>query len=291
MSNAVVLTDFGEPEVLRWQEVALPEPGPGQVRLKVAAAGVGPTDLAIRSGHLRAFGAAPGGVLGFEAAGTVDMVGPGVTGVAVGDEVAAQLLSLGGYAEFAIAEIWTAKPAGVSWEDAAALPASAEAAFRVLDDVRLEGGQTLLLFGGGGSVGIIATQLAVARGARVLSVVRDHDERLVGELGAEPVKLGDTVRADAAIDAAGTGVLRQALAAVGDPGRVVSLSDPRAADFGVRLSGPRPEAAAAALAETMQMLAAGRLRLRAQRTLPLPEAAEAHRQLEAGTREKLILIP
>ena len=291
MSNAVVLTDFGEPEVLRWQEVALPEPGPGQVRLKVAAAGVGPTDLAIRSGHLRAFGAAPGGVLGFEAAGTVDMVGPGVTGVAVGDEVAAQLLSLGGYAEFAIAEIWTAKPAGVSWEDAAALPASAEAAFRVLDDVRLEGGQTLLLFGGGGSVGIIATQLAVARGARVLSVVRGHDERLVGELGAEPVKLGDTVRADAAVDAAGTGVLREALAAVGDPRRVVSLSDPQAADFGVRVSGPRPQAATAALAETMQMLAARRLRLRAQRTVSLPEAAEAHRQLEAGTREKLILIP
>ncbi|WP_284043939.1 NADP-dependent oxidoreductase [Actinoplanes sp. M2I2] len=290
MPNAVVLTDFGAPEVLRWQQVAWPEPGPGQVRLKVAAAGVGPTDLAIRSGRLRAFGAAPGGVLGFEAAGTVDMVGPGVTGVSVGDEIAAQLLSLGGYAEFAIAGIWTVKPASVSWHDAAALPASAEAAARVLDDVRLESGQTLLLFGGGGSVGMIATQLAIARGARVLSVVRGHDEQLAGELGAEPVKLGDAVRADAAIDAAGTGVLGQALASVGDAGRVVTLSDPRAADFGVRLSGPRPETAAAALFDAMQMFAAGKLRLRAQRVLPLPEAAEAHRRLEAGSREKLILV-
>ncbi|MET9274631.1 NADP-dependent oxidoreductase [Kribbella sp. NPDC003557] len=291
MSNAVVLTDFGAPEVLRWQQVALPEPGPGQIRLKVAAAGVGPTDLAIRSGHLRAFGAAPGGVLGFEAAGTVDMVGPGVTGVSAGDEVAAQLLSLGGYAESAIADIWTVKPAGVSWEDAAALPASAEAAVRVLDEVQLESGQTLVLYGGGGSVGIIATQLAIARGARVLSVVRGHDEQLVRELGAEPVILSATVRADAAVDAAGTGVLPHALAAVGDPRRVVTLADPRAAEFGVRLSGPRPDAAPAALAETMQMLASGRLQLRAHRTLPLREAAEAHRQLEAGIREKLILIP
>lgn len=291
MPNAVVLTDFGAPEVLRWQQVALPEPGPGQVRLKVAAAGVGPTDLAIRSGRLRAFGAAPGVVLGFEAAGTVDMTGPGVTGVSVGDEVAAQLLSLGGYAEFAIAEIWTPKPASVSWEDAAALPASAEAAARVLDDVRLESGQTLLLFGGGGSVGVIATQLAIARGARVLSVVRGHDEGRVKELGAEPVKLGAPVRADAAVDAAGVGVLEQALAAVDDAAKVVTLSDPRAADFGVRLSGPRPETATAALSEAMRMLAAGQLRLRAQRVLPLPEAAEAHRRLEAGAREKLILVP
>jgi NADPH:quinone reductase-like Zn-dependent oxidoreductase len=110
-------------------------------------------------------------------------------------------------------------------------------------------------------------------------------------LGAEPVRPGDTVRADAAVDAAGTGVLREALTAVGDPGRVVTLSDPHAADFGVRLSGPRRETAAAALAETMQLLAAGRLRLRAHRTLPLPEAGEAHRQLEAGAREKVILIP
>ena len=80
MPNAIVLTGYGPPEVLKWAGVPLREPGEGQIRIKVKAAGISPTDLALRAGYLKAIPLPPNAVLGFEAAGTVDAVGPGVTG-------------------------------------------------------------------------------------------------------------------------------------------------------------------------------------------------------------------
>src|SRR5260370_20767576 len=94
--------------------------------------------------------------------------------------------SLGGYAEYAVASIWTRKPDPVSWIDAAALPSSAEAAVGVLRQLNVKSGETLLLVGGGGSVGIIATQLAVARGLKVISAVGEHDATLARELPTPP---------------------------------------------------------------------------------------------------------
>src|SRR5690242_1281749 len=100
MVSAIVMQDWGGPEVLVAGEVDVPDPGPGEISIDVALAGVGPTDLAIRAGHLKgAFGSEPGSVLGFEAGGTVAAVGDGVQGVAPGDPVAAFLPELGGYAE------------------------------------------------------------------------------------------------------------------------------------------------------------------------------------------------
>ena len=129
MPNAVVMTRYGPPEVLEWAGVPLAEPGEGQIRIKVRAAGVSPTDLALRAGYLKDAIPLPANtVLGYEAAGIVDAVGPGVTGTSAGDGVAALLFGLGGYAEYAVASIWAGKPGTVSWIDAAALPSSAEAA-------------------------------------------------------------------------------------------------------------------------------------------------------------------
>jgi NADPH:quinone reductase-like Zn-dependent oxidoreductase len=281
MSNAVVMTGYGPPEVLQWTEVPLPEPGEGQIRTKVKAAGVSPTDLEVRAGYLKDIPLPPNAVLGFEAAGTVDAVGPGVTGTSIGDGVAALLFGLGGYAEYAVASIWTHKPDTVSWIDAAALPSSAEAAVGVLRQLNLKNGETLLLFGGGGSVGVIATQLAVARG-----------------VGATPVRYGpglvDRVRAlgpvDAVFDAAGKGELADAITLVGGPQRVITLSDPAAADFGVTLSQPTSDRAPGALDETIALLADGRLRLRAHISLPMQQAAEAHRQLESGKVHQRIIL-
>src|SRR4029079_7193215 len=193
MPNAIVMTGYGPPEVLKWAGVALREPGEGQIRIKVKAAGISPTDLALRAGYLKAIPLPAKAVLGFEAAGTVDAVGPGVTGTSIGDGVTALLFGLGGYAEYAVASIWTRKPDTVSWIDAAALPSSAEAAVGVLRQLNVTSGETLLLFGGGGSVGIIATQLAVARGIKVISAVGEHDETLARELGATPVRYGPGV--------------------------------------------------------------------------------------------------
>jgi NADPH:quinone reductase-like Zn-dependent oxidoreductase len=298
MPNAIVMTGYGPPEVLKWAGVPLPEPGNGQIRIKVKAAGISPTDLALRAGYLKAIPLPADAVLGFEAAGTVDAVGPDVTGTSIGDAVTALLLSLGGYAEYTVASIWARKPDAVSWIDAAALPSSAEAAERVLRQLNVTSGETLLLFGGGGSVGIIATQLAVARGVKVISAVGEHDETLARELGATPVRYGaglvGRVRAagpvDAVFDAAGTGVLADAIALAGGPKRVITLSDPAAAGFGVTLSEAAPDRAPGALDEAIALLAEGRLRLRAHTTMPMQQAAEAHRQLDSGTVHQRIIL-
>jgi NADPH:quinone reductase-like Zn-dependent oxidoreductase len=188
MPKAVVLTQYGPPDVLVWKDVPMPAPGPGQVRIRVKAAGVSPTDPKIRRGDLEAvFPLPPDAVLGFEAAGVVDALGPSVSGVREGDEVASLLLGLGGYGEYALASSWTPKPPNVSWSDAAALPASAEAAVGILKQLGVSRGETVLILGAAGSVGMIATQLAVSQGAMVIGAASPRDHDLVRHLGGVPV--------------------------------------------------------------------------------------------------------
>jgi NADPH:quinone reductase-like Zn-dependent oxidoreductase len=291
---------YGPPDVLAWKDVPMPEPGPGQVRIRVKAAGVMPTDPEIRRGDLKAvYPLAPDAVLGFEAAGVVDALGPGVSGVKEGDEVASMLARLGGYGEYALASSWTPKPPKVSWSDAAALPASAEAAVGILKQLGLAGGETLLVLGAAGSVGMIATQLAVFGGATVVGAAAPRDHDLVRDLGAVPVSYGpglaDRVRkavpsVDAVLDAAGKGELPDAIAVAGGPARVMTLADEHAADLGVVFSEATPDRAPEALDQTMPLLASGKLHLRRQRHLPMEQAAQAHRLLESGeAHEKLIL--
>ena len=172
MPSACVLTEYGSPDVLEWEDVPMPEPSEMQIRIKVHASGVGPTDLKIRRGELTAVMSLPQpAVLGYETAGTVDRVGSSVGGIGVGDEVAAWLPSLGGYAEYALAENWAVKPPEVTWNAAAALPASVEAAVGVLRQLGVARGETLLILGAAGSVGIIATQLAIGQGLKVICAV------------------------------------------------------------------------------------------------------------------------
>ena len=141
MAKAIVLSDYGPPEVLVPGEMEIGPPDAGQIRVNVGLAGVGPTDLAIRSGRLKgAFGAQPGSVLGFEASGVVDAAGSSVTGVQPGDAVALFLPELGGYAEQVLARYWVKVPGPVSPQDAAALPASGEAAARVVDETGVAAG-------------------------------------------------------------------------------------------------------------------------------------------------------
>ncbi len=278
----------------------MPEPWKGEIRIRAIVSGVGPTDLKIRRGSLATVYPLPHrAVLGFETAGVVDAVGEGVTGVAVGDEVASQLVTLGGYSEFVVAKTWALKPKGVSWEDAGALPASIDAAVRVLRALKVSSGETLLLLGAGGSVGMIAAQLALQKGLHVIAAVGEHDEKLVRELGATPVRYGSELRAnvrqvadrvDATFDAAGKGGLEDAITLTGDRARVITLADERARDLGVAFSSWTPDGAPDAIASGLELLANGQLQLRSQRSLPMPEAAEAHRLLEEdGVREKLLL--
>jgi NADPH:quinone reductase-like Zn-dependent oxidoreductase len=298
MPNAIVMTGFGPPDVLKWAQVPLLEPGEGQIRIKVRAAGISPTDLALRAGHLKAFPLPPRAVLGFEAAGTVDAVGRGVTGTSVGDAVAALLFNMGGYAEYAVASIWTRKPNGVSWLDAAALPSSAEAAVGVLRQLDVKRGETLLLFGGGGSVGIIATQLAVSRGIKVISVVGERDEALASSLGAKPVRYGaglaDRVgalgRVDAVFDAAGKGVLGDAVALAGGPRRSSPCRTLRRRSSASRpRSPPRTALPVPSMRRSDCWPRAGSACGSTSRC-PCRRPPRAHRQLESGTVHERILL-
>jgi len=300
MPSACVLTEYGAPDVLEWRDVPLPEPSEGQIRIKTRVSGVGPTDLKIRRGDLNGVFPLPEpAVLGFETAGTVDAVGRGVTGVAVGDEVAAWLPSLGGYGEYALAAAWTPKPPQVSWNDAGALPTSVEAAVGVLRQLDVAEGETLLILGAAGSVGIIATQLAIRQGLKVIGAVGARDVALTKELGATPVPYGNDLvsnvlavadRVDATFDAAGRGGLEGAITLTGGSERVITLADERAAKLGVRFSAATPDRAPDAVEIGMQLLARGELRLRSQRSIPMSRADEAHRLLEGGqVHDKLLL--
>jgi NADPH:quinone reductase-like Zn-dependent oxidoreductase len=278
----------------------MPEPSPTEIRIKVRVSGVGPTDLKIRRGEVNGIFPLPDpAVLGFETAGTVDAVGSEVSDVAVGDEVAALLPSLGGYGEYALAAAWTRKPPQVSWDDAGALPSSVEAAVGVLRQVAVAEGETLLVLGAGGSVGLVATQLAIRQGIKVIGAVGARDEPLIRELGATPVPYGSDLvtdvrdvadRVDATVDAAGQGGLEDAITLTGGSDRVITLADPRAAELGVRFSVGTPDRAPDAVGIGMQLLASGELRLRSQQSLPMSQAAEGHRLLEEDhVHHKLLL--
>ncbi|MFC4069975.1 NADP-dependent oxidoreductase [Actinoplanes subglobosus] len=139
--EAIVFEQFGGPEVLRVAEVDVPQPGPGQVRLRVVAAGVNPVDYKIRNGWLaQVFATTFPSTPGWEAAGVVDAVGEGVTGLSVGDEVFG-FTDTGSYAEYALATVVAHKPAGLSWDEAAALPVAGETAQRVLDLLGIKEGE------------------------------------------------------------------------------------------------------------------------------------------------------
>jgi NADPH:quinone reductase-like Zn-dependent oxidoreductase len=300
MPSACVLTEYGPHKVLEWKDIPMPAPSERQIRIKVRASGVGPTDLKIRRGDLDGVFPLPEpAVLGFETAGVVDAIGDEVSGVAVGDEVAAWLPSLGGYGEYALAAAWTRKPPQVSWTDAGALPASVEAAVGVLRQLGVAEGETLLILGAGGSVGIIAAQLAIRQGLKVIGAVGARDEALTRELGAMPVLYGDNLlanvrrvanRVDSTFDAAGKGGLEDAITLTGGSERVITLADERAAELGVRFSAATPDRAPDAVELGMQLLASGELRLRSQQSIPISQAAEAHRLLEEERDHHKLLL-
>ncbi|MFI5561023.1 NADP-dependent oxidoreductase [Amycolatopsis japonica] len=309
--RAVVVRRFGGPEVLEFAEVPVPEPGIGQVRVKVAAAGVNPVDAGTRSGFLTEAGIVPPREvlgLGWDVAGTVDAVGDGVTGFATGDSVIGlqdrPSAALGTYAEFVVldADALAAAPRAASPEEAATLPLNGLTAVQALDLLDLPPGATVLVTGAAGAVGGYAVTLAKARGFRVVAVAGSADEALVRGFGAEVFVprgdfLADRVRAvipggvDAALDTALLGL--EVLDAVASRGHFVVFA---AGAAPIPLRGIKVEhvwirADGAALTGLAAMVDDGTLVLRVADTLPLSEAAKAHELLATGgLRGRLVLI-
>ncbi|MFC6093194.1 NADP-dependent oxidoreductase [Saccharothrix lopnurensis] len=298
--KAVVLERFGGPEELRPADVEVPEPGAGQVRVRVRAVGVNPFDAKVRSGAMEsAFTTVLPTVLGSEVAGEVDAVGPDVTGAAVGDEVFG-FADTGAYAEQALLTTFARKPAALDWERAVALPVAGETADRVLRLLGVTAGETLLVHGAAGAVGTIAVQLAVAAGARVIGTAGPGNQEHVAALGATPTTYGpglvDRVRelapsgVDAVFDVAGRGALPDSIELRGGTDRIVTIADPAAGDLGVTFSA-NSRRDAGRLAELADLAARGELVTAVAGTLPLAEAAEAHRVIDAGhARGKLVLV-
>ncbi|MGW7523299.1 NADP-dependent oxidoreductase [Streptomyces sp. NPDC054783] len=301
MSKAITFSEYGTPEVLQLSEVTPPEPGPGQVRIRVRAASVNPLDLKIRSGLMA--GAVPAHfpvIPGLDAAGVVDAVGEGAN-ASVGDEVLGAAAG-GSYGEYALLDRPVAKPEALSWEVAASLVTVGRTAFRVLAELDVQAGQTLLVHGAAGSVGFIAVQLAAARGITVVGTVGEHDIERVTALGATAVRYGDgwaeRVRAaapqgvDLVLDASGAGVLTESVALTGDSARVITIADMSAAQHGVRFSAGSAEQARESLPELVRLATAGKLTVPIWRTYPLTEAAQAHTDLEAHRNHgKAVLLP
>lgn len=301
MSKAITFSEYGTPEVLRLSEVTTPEPGPGQVRIRVRAASVNPLDLKVRSGLMAKVAPARFPVTpGLDAAGVVDAVGEGADAT-VGDEVLGAAAG-GGYGEFALLDRPVAKPRDLSWEVAASLVTVGRTAFRVLRELGVRAGQTLLVHGAAGSVGTVAVQLAAARGITVVGTVGEHDIERVTALGATAVRYGDgwaeRVKAaaprgvDAVFDASGAGVLAESVALAGDSARVVTIADMTAARHGVRFSAGSADPADDSLSQLVRLAAAGELDLPVWRAYPLDQAATAHGDLEARrNRGKVVLLP
>ncbi|MFI8517815.1 NADP-dependent oxidoreductase [Streptomyces sp. NPDC085481] len=304
--EAIVYEEFGGPEVLRHETgVAVPQPGPGEVRVKVAAVGVNPVDWKRRHGWVEEFYPTTfPAVPGLEFAGTVDALGEGVSEFAVGDEVFGWTKT-GAYAEYAIAGVVAAKPAALSWEQAASLPVAGETAQRVLDLLGVREGETLLLHGAAGAVGAVAAQLAVASGVTVIGTASERNHAFLRELGVTPVTYGeglaDRVRAaapqgvDAVFDAAGHDTLPVSVELLGgDRSRIVTIAAPDAADHGIVFSGVtvEPPVARGWLTAQARLVTEGRLRLDLADTFPLKEAARAQELSESGhVRGKLVLLP
>uniref|UniRef100_A0AAU2VVV2 NADP-dependent oxidoreductase n=1 Tax=Streptomyces sp. NBC_00008 TaxID=2903610 RepID=A0AAU2VVV2_9ACTN len=302
--EAIVFEEFGGPEVLHPARVEDPHPGPGQVRVKVMAAGVNPMDYKIRRGWMREMiPTSLPAIPGVEFAGVVDRTGEGVTGVEVGDEVLGRSAT-GSYAEYVLAEATRVapKPAGLSWQDAAALTIAADTAQRVLDELAVGAGDTLLLHGAAGAVGSAAVQLAVARGATVIGTASAANHDYLRVIGATPVEYGDglvgRVReaapqgVDAVFDVAGRGALPDSIELRGGTTeRIVTIADTAAAEHGIPFSAGSP-GSAEQLAEHARLAADGELRVPVERALPLVDAADAQRLSEAGhVRGKLVLLP
>jgi NADPH:quinone reductase-like Zn-dependent oxidoreductase len=299
--KAVTYTDYGDPEVLHVGETDEPHPGTGQIRIAVRAAGVNPIDWKARSGVTRqvmpvSFPA----IDGREAAGVVDEVGTDVTDVAAGDEVFG--FSVGGAAaEYAVLDAYAAKPASMSWEEAAALPVAVETSVRVFTVLGgLGEGQTILINGAAGGVGSAAVQLARARGARVIGTASEGNHEFLRSLGAEPTTYGpglvERVRAlapdgiDLAFDTAGQGAAPDLITLTGDPARVATIADFGAAALGVKVTGGGDFRATEALGEAAALYDAGRLQVAIAAAYPFEQAAEAHRSSEQGhVRGKLVL--
>jgi len=299
--RALQFHEYGKPDVLRWTDAPDVHAGPGQVRIAVRAASVNPLDWKVFSGAMAGGEPLAGtGYLGYDAAGVVDEVGEGVTGVSVGDDVFGRGRNT--QAEFAVLGSWAAKPASVDWAVAAAAGTAGETSERALRLLDVKANDTIFIDGGAGGVGAVAVQMAIARGIRVIASAGEGNQDYLREIRAIPVLYGDGVGdrvrqaagggVDAVFDVAGRTPVEELISLVPEPSRVLSIANFSAAEAGAQVTGGGADSRPMeALAEVARLLAENKVVIKVQ-TFPFDRAAEAYAISEAGhVRGKLVLVP
>jgi NADPH:quinone reductase-like Zn-dependent oxidoreductase len=292
--------EYGPPEVMRFERIPRPDPGPGVVLVKVEAVGVGPWDGWIRAGKSALPQPLPV-TLGSDLAGKVVAVGPGVSRPRVGDEVygVTNPEFVGAYAEHALASaaMVASKPTTLSYTEAASVPVVAVTAQQALfDHAQLKAGHTVLIHGAAGSVGAFAVQLARRAGLRTIATAARDDAAVVRDLGADSVidyrteEFENKVRdADAVIDLVGGDTQRRSFQVLRRGGKLISaVSDPDqdlAQRHGVEAAFFLVEVTTQALAQITSLIDGGNLRTRVGAVLRLADAREAHFMLE-GVRPR-----
>jgi NADPH:quinone reductase-like Zn-dependent oxidoreductase len=279
----------------------VPHAGPGQVRIAVRAASVNPADWKLMTGVMSGGQPLAGaGYLGYDAAGVVDEIGEGVTGVYVGSEVFGR--GQGTQAEYAVLNAWAAKPPSIDWAVAAAAGVAGETSERGLRLLGVQAGDAIFVDGGAGGVGAVAVQMAAARGARVIASAGQANQDYLREIGAIPVLYGQGVagrvraaaggRVDAVLDVAGKTPVQELISLVSKPPQVLSIANFAAGQAGARVTGGSADSRPMeALAEVAELLAQNKLVIKVQ-TFPFSRAAEAYRiSLGGHVRGKLVLIP
>ncbi len=296
--QAVVMHETGDPDVLRLEEVQRPEPGEGEVLIRVHAISVNPIDWKYRRGFIPKPLPA---VLGSDVSGTVEV--SRAEGFDEGDEVFGFAAS-GAYAEFATAPaaIIAKKPSGISHEQAASIPVAGLTAWQALfDRGGLERGQTALTAGAAGGVGHLAVQLAKHAGARAIGTGSSRNRDFVLGLGADEYvdyTQQDVASAvsgvDVAFDTVGGETTQSLIPTVREGGALITIAgappEQEAAERGVRaellIMSPNPDQ----LARIAELVAAGEVRMEIAHTLPLAEVAKAHELSESGhVRGKIVL--
>ncbi|HEX3833123.1 MAG TPA: NADP-dependent oxidoreductase [Solirubrobacteraceae bacterium] len=304
MSRAVRYEAYGDVDVLNVVEVEDPVPGPGELLVRVKAAGINPGEAKIRDGMLAEQWPStfPSGQ-GSDLAGVVEHVGDGVAGFAAGDEVIGFTDERASQAELVVipAEHATPKPAGVSWEVAGALFVAGATAWASVRAVGLTSGDTVVVSGAAGGVGVITVQLARRAGATVIGLASERHHEWLRAHGVVPVVYGDGVAdrireaapdgVDAFLDLVGGGYVELALELGVAPDRINTIADFAAIEkHGVKSEGNAVGASASTLAELAALIDAGELEVPIAATYPLDQVRDAYRELaDNHTRGKIVL--
>jgi NADPH:quinone reductase-like Zn-dependent oxidoreductase len=301
--KAIMIHEFGGPEVLKYEDVQEPQPGPGEIRIKIIAAGVNPMDWKVRRGLV---GLLPlPMIMGLDVAGTVDMIGQGEIPFKPGDEVFAKVaIGKGGYAEYTLARSteMARKPKSIGFVESAAIPTAGLAAWQSIFDLAgLERGQSILIHGAAGGVGTFAVQFAKWKGAYVIGTASEKNAEFLKSIGADEVidyknqRFEDIVsNVDVVLDTVGGDTFERSWGVLKSGGflitTVANIPEGEPEKHGVRAKRVMTQSDGKELAQIAAIIDERKIKPLVTTVLSLADARKAHEMSESRhARGKIVL--